>query len=34
MFNEGVANGVRKDFTIFSRLLGEALFVSFQAYLK
>jgi prophage maintenance system killer protein len=32
MFNQGVHDGVRENYTIFSRLLAEALFSSFQAY--
>ena len=32
MFNQGVQMGIRGDYAIFSRLLAESLFASFQAY--
>jgi fido (protein-threonine AMPylation protein) len=32
LFNHGVSNGVRENYTIFSRLLAESLFAGFRAY--
>ena len=32
LFNQGVAHGLNQDYSIFSRLLAETMFASFQAY--